>query len=135
MDTDAIPIVDNALISVWVYPQRRIVHHRMKMFCYGDDLRHAFSKGAEALEQYKATKWLSDDRVNGALVPDDQAWLHENWLPRVMAAGWTHWAIVQPAKIIGQSYIQRVMKVILPESITARMFSDPDEALLWLLAQ
>jgi hypothetical protein len=132
---DEIQIVDNTLISVWVYPQRRIVHHRLKMFCYGDELRQAFSKGAEAMEQHKATKWLSDDRAHGALVPDDQIWLNENWFPRVMAAGWKHWAIVQPTKIIGQSYIQRVMKLILPEGITAHMFGDPDEAMRWLLAQ
>jgi len=132
---DEIQIVDNSLISVWVYPQRRIIHHRMKMFCYGDDLRQALQQGAEAMEQHGAIKWLSDDRVNGALVPDDQVWIREHWLPRVTAAGWKHWAIVQPAKILGQSYIQRVVRETIPPSVNSRMFTDPDLAMRWLLEQ
>lgn len=132
---DEILVVDNTLLTVWVYPQRRIVHHRMKMFAHGDELRQALLLGAEAMEQHGANKWLSDDRANGALVPDDASWLGANWYPRVLAAGWQHWAVVQPSKIIGQSYIQRVHRLVLPDGINARIFADPDEALRWLVAQ
>jgi len=132
---DEIQIVDNTLISVWVYPQQRIVHHRMKMFCFGDELRQALMAGVEAMEQHGANKWLSDDRINGALVPDDVAWLDANWRPRVIAAGWKHWAIVQPAKLLGQSTLQRVVQTYVPEGVNARMFGDPDAAMRWLLEQ
>jgi hypothetical protein len=117
---DEILIVDNTLISLWVYPQRRIVHHRMKMFCYGDELRQALMAGAAAMVEHGATKWLSDDRINGALVPDDVVWLDEHWRPRVTAAGWKHWAIVQPAKILGQRTLQRVMRTYIPERADVR---------------
>jgi hypothetical protein len=132
---DEILLADNALISMWIYPLRRIVHHRMKAYCYGDELRQAMMAGAEAMAQHGASKWLSDDRANGALVPDDSAWLGKHWFPRVLAAGWKHWAIVQPAKILGQSNMQRVLKVTVPAGINARMFDDPDLAMRWLIAQ
>ena len=51
-----ISVVDNALISVWVYPERGMIHHMMKSYCHGDDFRKALIKGVEAMEHYKATK-------------------------------------------------------------------------------
>jgi hypothetical protein len=54
--------------------------------------------------QYRATKWLSDDRAHAALPPDDEAWSSATWSPRVKAAEWKHRAIVKPAKIIGQVF-------------------------------
>jgi len=125
-------VVDNALISVWVYPERRMIHHFMKAYCHGDDFREALSKGLEAMVQHKATKWLSDDRANGAIVPEDAAWSTSTWFPRAKAAGWKHWALVQPLKIIGQLNMTRALKDFSDQGINARVFSDPDEAMRWL---
>ncbi|HEU4731438.1 MAG TPA: hypothetical protein VFT22_26270 [Kofleriaceae bacterium] len=129
---DKISIVENELISVWLYPQRKMIHHRMKTFCHGDRFRDALTKGAEAMEHYKATKWLSDDRGNGAVLAEDGAWGETHWFPRVKAAGWKHWAVVQPAKIIGQMNMARFIKQYAELGINARMFSDPDQAFRWL---
>lgn len=129
---DKISVVDNALISVWVYPARRMVHHLMKAYCHGDDFREALARGVEALERHRATKWLSDDRANGALPPEDEAWATKVWFPRARAAGWRHWAVVQPAKIIGQVNMGRFVKLYADTGIDARMFGDPDEAMAWL---
>ena len=125
-------VVDNRLITIWVYPERKMIHHQMKMYCHGDEFRDALMKGAEAMELYQATKWLSDDRVNGAITPEDQAWSSKHWIPRVKAAGWSYWAVVQPARLIGQSSIARFVEVCASFGVTARMFADPDEALRWL---
>lgn len=125
-------VVDNALITVWAYPDRRIIHHVMKAYCFGADFREGLTRGVEAMELYRATKWLSDDRANGALPPEDEAWGLEVWFPRARAAGWRHWAVVQPGKIIGQINMERFVKLYAEQGIEARMFSDPDEALRWL---
>ena len=135
MDTDTILVADNALISVWIHPARRMVHHRMKTYCHGEDFRAGLTRGLEAMERYRATKWLSDDRSNGALVPEDSAWTARHWVPRAKAAGWRHWSIVQPAKIIGQLSMERVLRGYTNQGINVRMFGDPDEAMRWLVAQ
>ncbi|HWO17501.1 MAG TPA: hypothetical protein VNO30_01955 [Kofleriaceae bacterium] len=129
-----IPVVDNSLISVWVYPEQRLIHHQMKRFCFGNDFREALTRGVEAMQQYGATKWLSDDRANSALPPDDGQWGTEVWFPRAKAAGWKHWAIVQPRKILGQTNMDRFARQFGDQGINARMFTDPDEALRWLEA-
>jgi hypothetical protein len=125
-------LVDNDLISVWVYPERKLIHHHMKAYCFGHEFREALTRGVEAMEQYRATKWLSDDRANGALPPDDEAWASTVWSRRARAAGWRRWSIVQPAKLIGQINMARFVKLYTELGVDARMFSDPDEALRWL---
>lgn len=132
---DKISIVDNDVISVWVYPHRHMIHHQMKGYCYGERFKEALTKGTDAMEHYKATKWLSDDRGNGALPPEDTDWAEKTWFPRTKAAGWQHWSVVKPEKVIGQINLARFVKKFAALGINARMFSDLDEAVKWLDAE
>ena len=132
LSTSQILVFESPLISVWAYPERKMIHHQMKGYCAGKDLQDALIKGVEAMELHHATKWLSDDRQNGALPPDGAAWAANVWFPRTKAAGWKHWAVVQPVKILGQLNMERFVKRYAELGIDARMFSDPDEAMTWL---
>lgn len=125
-------IADNPFITMWAYPDRKLIHHHMKAYCHGADFRDALLKGLTALRTYKATKWLSDDRANGALPRVDEEWATTSWFPLVLAAGWRHWAIVQPAKVIGRINMARVTRKYNDLGMNVRMFSDPDEAMTWL---
>jgi hypothetical protein len=129
---DKILLVDNSLITVWAYPGKGVIHHQMKVYCHGAEFRDGLSRGVEAMEQYRATKWLSDDRASGALPPEDDAWGVTVWFPRAKAAGWRRWAIVKPAKIIGQVYLDRISRMYAEHGVEARMLADPDEAMRWL---
>ena len=129
---DKISIVNNDMISVGVYPSRKMIHHIMKGYCHGEKFRDALTRGVEAMVQYKATKWLSDDRANGALPAEDTEWGEKIWFPKTKASGWAHWSVVQPAKVIGQINLARFVKRFAELGINARMFSDPDEAFHWL---
>jgi hypothetical protein len=130
-----IVVLDTPLISMWIYPERKMVHHVMKGYCYGAEFRDALSKGTDALRLHKATKWLSDDRATGAVPQDDEEWAAKIWFPQTKAAGWKHWAIVPPRKVIGQIKIERVGKEYSEHGINTRLFDDPDEAMRWLEAQ
>jgi hypothetical protein len=123
---------DSPLSSLWVYPERKIVHHFKKTYCYGADLRESLTKGVDAMVRHRATKWLSDNRASSVVPKDDEAWAGTVWFPRVRAAGWTHWAIVQSATLIGQINTKRHAQSLNDMGIHASMFSDPDEALRWL---
>jgi hypothetical protein len=125
-------LVDNSLITVWVYPAKRLIHHQMKAYCYGTDFREGLARGLEAMEQHHATKWLSDNRATSALPPDDEEWLVKSWFPRAKAAGWKRWGIVKPAKLIGQVYLDRLARRYIEHGIEVRMFGDPDEVMAWL---
>ena len=122
-------------MTVWCYPNEHIIHHEMHGACYGEPFRTGLSAGVEALAKYAATKWLSDDRSNGALSPEDEEWATKTWFPRTKAAGWKHWAMVQPQKVVGQMNVARFVKLYGDLGITARIFTEVPPALEWLTSE
>ena len=130
-----ITVLDNEFATVWYHSEDKIVHHQFHKFIYGQAFRDVLTRGAEIFEQYGATKWLSDDRNNSALHPDDSDWAVHTWNPRVVQAGWKYWAVVMPEKAIGQMNLKRFVKLYSDMGITVRVFSNPEEALMWLKSQ
>jgi hypothetical protein len=131
----AIVTIDDESASLKFHPQYKIVHHELRAFIHGARLRTVLDKGLELFQQHGATKWLSDDRGNGPLTEADTDWCLNDWAPRVLKAGWKFWAVVMPTKVIGQMNMKRWIATYAEQGVTARAFSDPDEAFQWLKAQ
>ena len=91
---EVLTIIDTEAASLRYYPATRIVHHEIRRFIHGPQLRALLLEGVRAFRKYGANKWLSDDRGNGPLKPEDAAWASAEWSPQVMAAGWKYWALV-----------------------------------------
>jgi hypothetical protein len=119
-------------IQVWCYPRKRIVHHQMRGPVLGRVFREALTAGVAAMKAHRCSRWLSDDRVNGALLPDDLKWAEEVWLAQAIDAGWKYWALVMPTAWIGQVNIQRHMKLYVDRGIRVSAFADPSDAMAWL---
>jgi len=130
--SSTIVAVDNEHARVCFHAATRIVHHEFKQFIHGERLRAALTAGAELLEQHRATKWLSDDRKNGALPGADGEWARTVWYPRVLRAGWKHWAVVLPENVVGQMNLRRFVEDYRKDGLDVAVFVDPDEAMRWL---
>jgi hypothetical protein len=130
-----ITILDNECATLWFYPESKIVHHEIKKFIFGQQLRELFNQGYETLKKNNAQKWLSDDRNNGPLNDEDSAWCQNDWFPRVVAAGWKFWAIVMPKKVIGVMNMRKFTEDYAKAGVIVNVFSDPEEALKWLKSQ
>jgi hypothetical protein len=128
-------ILDNEYATLWYHPEDKIIHHKFHKFIWGDDFRDVLIKGVEIFEEHHAQKWLSDDRNNSALRQEDTDWGVNVWNPRMVKAGWKYWAVVMPEKVIGKMNLRRFVKINSDLGITVQVFSDPDEALIWLKAQ
>jgi hypothetical protein len=129
-------IIDNEYLTLWYYPETKIVHHQFHKFVHGEALREGFTEGARLLEKYGAQKWLSDDRKNAAFTKEDQEWKDSDWRPRVVRAGWKYWALLLPEKTIGQMSMKRIISEKYTDlGITIDFFDDPQEALKWLESQ
>jgi hypothetical protein len=128
-------ILENEFYTLWYYTDKKIVHHKIKKFIHGNPLREMLLKGMETLKEYKATKWLSDDRLNAALSKEDTEWAQTVWFPQTVAAGWKHWALIQPDNVIGQMNIKRFTEMYAQLGVNVGVFSDPKEAAKWLMAQ
>ncbi len=130
-----ITLLDTEYATLWYYPEDKIIHHRLKKFIFGDHVRSFLTASVEAIEKYGCHKYLSDDREMTAFHPDDAAWNASEYIPRLVQAGWTDWALVPPTRIIGQAYMARVVERIRARGVNVAIFKDVDEALAWLKAQ
>jgi hypothetical protein len=128
-------ILDNEHMTVWYYPDKKIVHHEFHKFTYGKTLQEGLSAGAAILEKRGAQKWLSDHRNKIGSDKDDLHWTATVWRPRVIKAGLKYWAMILPEKIIGQMAMRRVIGEYANTGVTVQMFSDPDKAMRWLESQ
>lgn len=127
-----VSILDGPVATLWYHPEAGIVHHQFKKYAYGDDLKAVLDRGYEVLKANKGTKWLSDDRANNALRPEDAQWAQTDWFPRVVAAGWKYWAIVLPETVVGKMNMRGFIEQYAQAGITAQVFTDPAQALSWL---
>ncbi len=125
-------ILDTDAALLQFHPTSKIVHHELRRFVHGDELREVLQKGLDVFVKHNACKWLSDDRQNGPLKPADEQWALTQWFPKVKAAGWKYWAVVMPEKVLGQMNMKRWIAMYAQHEIQAQAFFAPDEALAWL---
>ena len=128
-------VIQNRCATLWFDESEKIVHHAFHAFTHGEEFREILEGGADLMEKHRATKWLSDDRGNGALPPADTDWAQTTWFPRVLRAGWKFWALVQPEKVVGQLNMKRFTKAYADQGLTVRVFTEPEPARDWLLSQ
>lgn len=127
-----ITVVDNPFVTLWFHTDKKIVHHELHQFIYGEPFREFLMKGTEVLKKHGGKKWLSDDRANTVLSQEDAEWGMTNWFPQTVQAGWKYWAIVRPKKVLAQMGMERLVKDFAEKGVVAQFFSDPEEALTWL---
>ncbi|HMJ16353.1 MAG TPA: hypothetical protein VK524_33295 [Polyangiaceae bacterium] len=125
-------VLENDAVILRYHTLEKIVHHELRRFVHGAQLREVLETGLELFRKHGANKWLSDDRGNGPLKPADEQWARTEWFPMVKAAGWKYWAVVLPEKVLGQMNMKRWIELYAAEGIEARAFTDPDEALEWI---
>jgi hypothetical protein len=127
-----IELFKNEQITVLYHPDEKIIHHECHKPYSGKPFQDAIMAGTEALKKNRATKWLSDDRLNPILTPDDQKWAKDVWQPIILKAGWKFWAIVLPKEVIGQMRMNLMAIEYEKLGVTVKTFHDPIEAITWL---
>jgi hypothetical protein len=130
-----VTVIDTNLVSLWYYPDAKIVHHQIKGFISGQPFRDFLMAGSELMKKHGAEKWLSDDRDCPVVRPEDIDWGDAHWFPQTAAAGWRYWAIVAPAKMVGQAVIKELTIKYAKQGVTSQWFTDPHDAMAWLVKQ
>ena len=127
-----VTIIDDEKRSLFYHPESKIVHHKIKDRLVGNEFKDLLSRGADCVEQHHATKWLSDDRDNTIVAPEDGEWGEKEWAPRVIKAGFKYWAIVVPANAVGSLQMRRFADEYRARGVTVQAFSNLEDALTWL---
>ena len=127
-------ILENEYATLVYHSQQKIVHHTLHKPLEGAPFREVLTRGVELFERHGAKKWLSDDRRNGALHPEDGKWAMEVWSNRTIAAGWKYWAIVMPDAALGRANMRRFIREYADRGVEVKVFETKEDALEWLKA-
>lgn len=79
-----------------------------------------------------ATKLLGDVSRFVLIGAEDQAWLNRDWIPRTVAAGLRHVALVQPSYYFNKVAVETVSNRIQPGHLSVDFFGDVASARDWL---
>lgn len=130
-----IVLVSNDYITLECYPDQQLIYHTVHQPIGPDQaqmLKDTLNTGTEALRQYGATKWLSDDRKNGPLPPEMAEWGATDWNPRTIAAGWKYWANVVPHELAAAGTLLPIIENLHTLGLRMRVFTSLEEAQQWL---
>lgn len=131
-----ITVLENEYANLWYYPEQGIIHHQLLQPVPDETFRTVLMTGLRLMQEHGATKWLSDDRLNTILPPETSAWSQDYWFPLARKAGWSHWAMLKPAKARGRINVERLMAYAEETyDFDIKIFSDPDAAWQWLAQQ
>ncbi len=128
-------LIDNAVASLWYYPDSKIIHHKFKKFVYGEHFQNILATGAEYFEKEGCKKWLSDDRNSSALRKADLEWGGNHWKQRIIKAGWKYWAIMMPDLEVGKLTMKTLINDYRELGVTVELFNDVELAYNWLVEQ
>ncbi|GAA3941571.1 hypothetical protein [Hymenobacter algoricola] len=96
-------------------------------------LRAVYEQVLRLLSSSGFTKILSDHQLRTPLLPADQLWLSQEWVPRAIAeAGYRHGAVVEAHDLLSRSSVVRVVQQLDRLPLTIRYFEDAQLAAAWL---
>ncbi len=124
--------LENEYVTVVCDPEAGIVEHVTHRFLVSEAFRQALLLGLELMREHGATKWLSDERLNGAISNEDVEWGATVWRPRAVALGLTCWAVVLPRSAFGSLRARRIVEEERRWGLTCEVFEEPDAARRWL---
>jgi flagellar biosynthesis GTPase FlhF len=111
------------------------VVHTWEEFTSGQEFRDGCEALLDAIKRKNADRILVDTRGIQAHDDDDQAWLEEQWVPRVIDAGVSYAATLIPDSAIAEMDMEELMTELEEYDYTTMMTADMDEAREWVASQ
>jgi hypothetical protein len=119
-------------VSVRWVAEGRWVQVEWKAWANSAEYRAAHETVIAALRENHASRNLIDATHERVVTADDQRWLIDNWIPRAMAAGRRHTAVVLPLRALGKTITENIDKVPRANQTRVEYFATFDEAAAWL---
>jgi hypothetical protein len=85
-----------------------------------------------ALRTHHGSRVLADCRRQKVLNPADQERADQEWLPRALAAGLTHFAVVLPSSALAEVNLKDSLGKVAAQKLEVAYFATVEEASIWL---
>lgn len=110
----------------------KVLVKTIKSFIRDQELRDFFNAGYEQVKKQNGKKWLSNNANLIVYKADDIDWINEDWLPRMLKAGWKYWAVIEPTKATGNVSMMSFLEFYKKQGITLKIFHTMEDAVAWI---
>jgi hypothetical protein len=111
----------------------QILYAEWKGFATSAEFRSALLTGVRAIREHDVVGYVSDARKARVVVPEDEQWSREVWLPRAVAAGLKRMAIVTASAGLGKMAYDDAATAMDSHGLSMRTFNSVATATTWAL--
>jgi hypothetical protein len=111
----------------------RILYAEWKGFATSSEFRAGLLTGIRAIRQRHVTGYVSDARKAKLVLPEDERWSREVWLPQAVGAGLKRMAIVTATAGLGKMAYDDAATAMDSHGLSMRTFDSVAAATAWAL--
>ena len=125
--------LDTPYLSIRWRSTPRILYAEWKGFASSSEFRSALLTGVRAIREHKVVGYVSDARLSKVVLPEDEKWAREVWLPQAVTAGLKRMAIVTASAGMGKMAYDDAATAMDSHGLSMRTFGSVDTATTWAL--
>jgi hypothetical protein len=125
--------LDAPYLSIRWRSTPQILYAEWKGFATSSEFRSALLTGVRAMREHKVVGYVSDARLSKVVLPEDEKWAREVWLPQAVAAGLKRMAIVTASAGLGKMAYDDAATAMDSHGLSMRTFGSVDRATTWAL--
>jgi hypothetical protein len=123
--------LDQPYLSIRWRAVPKILYAEWKGFATSDEFRAALLTGVRAIRERHVIGYVSDARRAKVVVPEDEKWAREVWLPEAVAAGLKRMAIVTAPSGLAKQAFESAATQIDSHGLSMRTFNSLEAAIIW----
>lgn len=125
--------LDTPYISIRWRSVPRILYAEWKGFATSAEFRSALLTGVRAIREHHVVGYVSDARKARVVVPEDEQWGRQVWLPQAVAAGLKRMAVVTASAGLGKMAYDDAATAMDSHGLSMRTFDSVATATTWAL--
>ncbi len=125
--------LDEPYISIRWRSVPQLLYAEWKGFATSAEFRSALLTGVRAMRERHVLSYVSDGRKAKVVLPDDERWGREVWLPQAVAAGLKRMAVVTASAGLSKMAYEDAAHAMDSHGLSMRTFDSVAEATTWAL--
>lgn len=125
--------LDEPYISIRWRGTPQLLYAEWKGFATSAEFRSALLTGVRAMRERHVVSYVSDGRKAKLVLPEDEQWAREVWLPQAVAAGLKRMAVVTASAGLSKMAYEDAAHAMDSHGLSMRTFDSVDAATTWAL--
>jgi len=123
--------LDEPYLSIRWRAVPKILYAEWKGFATSAEFRAALLTGIRAIRERHVVGYVSDARKAKVVLPEDEKWGREVWLPQAVAAGLQRMAVVTAPTGLAKAVFDSAASAIDSHGLSMRTFNSVAAATVW----